>query len=29
MSQGDPSLSLAAKRLRLVLEELEAEDVGR
>jgi len=29
MSQGDLSLSLAAKRLRLVLEELEAEDVGR
>ena len=29
MSQGDLSLSLAPKRLRLVLEELEAEDVGR
>ena len=29
MSQGDFSLSLAAKRLRLVLEELQAEDVGR
>ena len=28
-SQGDLSLSLAAKKLRLVLEELEAEDVGR
>ena len=28
-SQWDFSLSLAAKRLRLVLEELEAEDVGR
>ena len=28
-SQGDFSLSLAAKRLRLVLKELEAEDVGQ